>query len=129
MRYRKAVPAKPESVARPLALRALFPAVIQLRVELDFASEFNCSPSGQLHILHPPSAASFRYPCPVAGCTGHFDLQEAVTQLLQQVDSSLTSTICCSGVRPQDRNTGKLCALELRYKLAATYAPRQQKAS
>jgi hypothetical protein len=128
MRYRsKAAASKldgQEGVARPPVLRALFPAVTQLRLELRFVADLHWEPSAQVHILHPPSAASFRYPCPIAGCNGHFDLQESVMQLLQQTNDSAANTIYCSGVRPEDRSTGRLCGLQLRYQIRATYLSR-----
>src|SRR5579859_5859689 len=78
-------------------LRVSFPDVSQLRIELEFMHEFGWAPSGQVHILHPPARASFRYPCPFAGCTGWFELEMPVTQVLRDVMTKSSGDVCCTG--------------------------------
>ncbi len=102
-------------------LRVAFPQVAELRIELDFMPESGWAPSTQVHILHPPARALFRYPCPFAGCTGWFELEAPVTQLLREVAKELSGDICCIGVRPRDRSSGNLCGVQLNYRVAATY--------
>jgi hypothetical protein len=106
----------------PAALRVSFPDVRELRIELDFEPESGWEPSPQVHILHPPSRASFRYPCPFAGCSGWFDLEIPVTTVLREVTSGFSSHSCCTGVRPPDRSTGKQCGVRLNYRVQVTYA-------
>lgn len=122
MRIRKQQAALDGGPQKSPPLRALFPQVNLLRVELDFTHESEWSPSAQVHILYPPSTASFRYPCPVAGCNGAFELSHPVAELLQRSKRLLTDQVTCEGVRPMDRASGRLCALKMNYRIEATYA-------
>jgi hypothetical protein len=99
----------------------LFPSVGELRIDLEFAHEFGWSPSSQVRILHPAARASFRYPCPFPGCNGWFDLDEPTSALVQRRGKSVTSELCCTGVRPRDREMGKLCQVQMRYRIVANY--------
>jgi hypothetical protein len=105
----------------PSALRALFPDVEELRIELDFAHEFGWSPSKQLRIMRPAALATFRYPCPFSGCSGWFDLDEPMQALLQGHGKSLVSELYCTGVRPKDRTMGKTCNVHVKYRIVAAY--------
>jgi len=100
------------------ALRSFFPSVRELRIELAFDAEYGWEPSKQVHILHPPSRASFRYPCPFAGCSGSFDLDASIRALLQASRPGVRATLDCTGVRPFDRSTGKLCGARLHYQVS-----------
>jgi hypothetical protein len=104
------------------ALRALFPYVDGLRIELEFSQDSGCSPSNQVRVLYPAARASFRYPCPFPGCNGWFDLQEPAQAFLQGRGESLTGQLLCTGVRPQDRALGKHCQLQVTYRMVASYA-------
>lgn len=104
------------------ALRAMFPGVEELRVELEFVWESRWMPSNQLRILRPAARASFRYPCPFAGCSGWFELDDPVRRLLECREISHASELACAGVRPGDRATRKPCQAQLRYLIRATYA-------
>jgi hypothetical protein len=115
-------PSQGDLAPPPLALRALFPGVDKLRIDLEFADEFGWSPSNQVRILHPAARASFRYPCPFPGCNGWIDLDEPTQALLQRRGRSHASELCCTGVRPRDRAMGKPCQLQVRYRIAANYA-------
>ncbi|HEY4212425.1 MAG TPA: hypothetical protein VGM84_13180 [Steroidobacteraceae bacterium] len=112
---------KPEALAPVPALKVSFPSVRELRIELAFEPEYGWEPSTQVHILHPPSRAAFRYPCPFAGCSGAFDLDSSVKAVLQEGASHVHSTLGCTGVRPFDRSTGKSCGVRLRYRVDAVY--------
>lgn len=103
-------------------LRALFPDVTQLRIELEFVHEFGWAPSTQVHILHPPARALFRYPCPFAGCTGWFDLEMPIMQSLREGVTKFSGDLRCTGVRPRDRSTGNPCGVRLKYRVKAIYA-------
>ena len=107
-------------------LRVSYPHVADLRIELDFVPEFGWYPSTQVHILHPPARAAFRYPCPFAGCTGYFELGELVTRLLEQKAAKTAGELSCTGTRPRDRSTGNLCGVTMTYRLKATYTPRDR---
>jgi len=122
MRNRKPMAKNLEPVrnASP-AMRVAFPGVNELRVELQFDSADKWAPATQVHILHPPAAASFRYPCPISGCSGHFELDSSINDLLKRSESKLADDALCAGVRPEDRSTSKACALHLRYRVEATY--------
>jgi hypothetical protein len=121
MRIRKQLAAVDGGPQKSPPLRTLFPRVSLLRVELDFVHDAEWSPSAQVHILYPPSTASFRYPCPVAGCNGAFELSHPVAELLQRSKSVLSDHATCEGVRPVDRVSGRLCALKMKYRIEATY--------
>ncbi len=119
-----------QSVSKPVrgdlpapssALRALFPDVEELTIELDFVPESGWSPSHQRRILRPAARASFRYPCPFPGCSGWFDLDEPTQALLQSHENSLVSELYCTGVRPRDRTIGKPCQAHVKYRVVATY--------
>jgi hypothetical protein len=105
----------------PSALRALFPDVEELTIELEFAHEFGWSPSNQLRILRPAALASFRYPCPFSGCSGWINLDEPTQALVQSHGESLVSELYCTGVRPRDRTIPKPCNVHVRYRIVATY--------
>jgi hypothetical protein len=104
------------------ALRTAFPGVEELRVELEFIGESGWMPSNQVRILRPAARASFRYPCPFAGCSGWFDLDEPVRRLVERRGSSVASELGCAGVRPRDRATGNACQVQVRYVVKASYA-------
>lgn len=105
----------------PSALRALFPDVQELTIELEFSPESGWSPSNQLRILRPAAVASFRYACPFPGCSGWLDLDEPTQALLQTHGKLLVSELYCTGVRPRDRPIGKTCNAQVKYRIAATY--------
>jgi len=63
-------------------LRATFPTVEQLRIELKFEAPSSNAPTAQSHVLYPPARAYFEYPCPYRDCDGHFDLGSAVRAAL-----------------------------------------------
>jgi hypothetical protein len=102
-------------------LRAAHPNVTDLRIELEFIPEPGWYPSMQVHILHPPARAAFRYPCPFAGCSGWFELESPVTQLLRNNSAKSSGEISCTGTRPRDRGTGNVCDATLKYRLRAAY--------
>jgi|SRR5581483_11898720 hypothetical protein len=106
---------------RAPALRVSFPNVVELRIELAFDAENGWEPSTQVHVLHPPSRAAFRYPCPFTGCSGSFDLDASLRILLGAGSSGLSASSCCSGVRPFDRSTGKSCGVRLHYRVDVLY--------
>ncbi len=50
--------------AAAAVLRAAFPTVERLCVELSFTSTTSNTPAFQSHQLHPPARAFFHFPCP-----------------------------------------------------------------
>jgi len=109
-----------DALATP-AVRAVFPEVEELRVELEFLPEPGWSPSHQLRILRPAAQASFRYPCAFAGCSGSFELSEEIRQLVERRKDLVVANLGCAGVRPNDRATGKTCDAQVRYVIKASY--------
>jgi len=110
------------AVATPSpVLRAVLPGVEELRIELEFRPERGWSPSNQVRILRPAARASFRYPCPFAGCSGWFELDEPVRQLVEHRSDSVIADLGCVGVRPRDRATGKPCQVQVQYVITASY--------
>jgi hypothetical protein len=106
--------------AAALTLRASFPAVQQLRLELQFEGTSN-APASQAHVLHPPARAFFEFPCPYADCDGHFDLSGAVSGALATPAHQSAGLLSCSGLRARDHSSKQPCQLQLAYRIIATY--------
>jgi hypothetical protein len=109
-----------ERAAAP-SIRSAFPKVNQLRIALTFTSSAAPFPSSQVHIMHPPSQAYFIFPCPAAGCTGAFDLAPAIDQIVRRSQTASSDFLDCTGVRAENRATGELCALHMRYQIEVSY--------
>ncbi len=107
--------------AAALALRMVFPAVEQLRLELTFESTTSSTPAPQSHVLHPPARAFFEFPCPYADCDGQFDLTGAVNVALADPVQRAQGTLECSGVRARQIGSKQPCQLRLIYTVTATY--------
>jgi hypothetical protein len=103
------------------ALRAAFPAVHQLRIELKFEGPFTNTPTAQCHVLYPPARAFFGYPCPYADCDGHFDLGEAVKAALADESNVSAGALECHGSRARDHASKQPCLLQILYEVTATY--------
>lgn len=121
-RYGSAKASGGEAAAQVPALRACFPNVEELRIELQFDQESGWAPSSQVHILHPAARLSLRYPCPLPGCTGWFELAGPVTELLKSSATSFASDARCAGVRPRKANEDTTCRGHLNYRITARYA-------
>lgn len=104
-----------------LTLRATFPAVQQIRLELRFEGTAN-TPASQAHVLHPPARAFFEFPCPYADCDGHFDLRSAVNGALAAPEHQTEGMLGCSGLRARDHALKQPCRLQLVYRIIATYS-------
>ena len=100
-------------------LRVMFPALQELRLELRFKDGDSSAPAFQLHIMHPPARAFFRFPCPHADCSGQFDLTEAVTDACADPTRRSEGVLICSGVRPRTYDSKQPCALQLAYGVIA----------
>lgn len=107
--------------AAALALRAAFPEVSQLRLDLQFEGNAATTPASQVHVLHPPARAFFTFPCPYADCDGQFDLTEAVSAALADASHQTTGLLECSGLRARDHASKQPCQLRLVYVIAAAY--------
>lgn len=101
------------------AMRAAFPAVQQLRIELKFEGSHPNTPVSQLHELYPPARAFFAYPCPHAGCDGHFDLSGVVRTALDGGLRVAEGMMQCMGSRPRDHESRQPCLLQLHYEIKA----------
>ena len=104
-----------------LALREVFPAVQQLRLELLFqGSTAATTPATQSHTLHAPARAFFKFLCPYADCDGHFDLSAAVEAALADPAHRATGMLACAGKRAGRMGVKELCQLRLNYTVIAT---------
>jgi hypothetical protein len=103
------------------ALRAAFPSVHQLRIELKFDGPFTNTPTAQCHVLYPPARAFFGYPCPYSDCDGHFDLGEAVKAALADKSNVSAGMLECHGSRARDHASKQPCLLQIIYEVTATY--------
>ena len=106
--------------AAALALREVFPAVQQLRLELLFqGSTASTTPATQSHTLHAPARAFFEFLCPYADCDGHFDLSGGVKSALADPAHRATGVLACSGKRAVRMSARELCQLRLNYSVIA----------
>ncbi len=101
------------------ALRVAFPALQELRLELRFEDGGANAPALQLHIMHPPARAFFRFPCPHADCSGQFDLSSAVNDASTHQAKRSEGVLICSGLRPRTHDSKQLCQLQLFYRVTA----------
>ena len=107
--------------AAALPLRAAFPAIQQLHLELRFEGTGAVTPTSQSHMLHPPARAFFAFACPYADCTGQFDLAAAVNNALESPSRSAQGTVECTGVRARDHAAKQPCELRLFYTITAIF--------
>jgi hypothetical protein len=111
------------AAAKPL--RALFPAVEQVRIDLKFEGESSASsaPASQSHVLHPPARAFFEFPCPYADCDGQFNLTSAVEATLTSSVRQVQGVLECAGLRARSHSPKHPCQLHLNYTVTANYEP------
>lgn len=107
--------------AAALTLREAFPAVQQLRFELNFKSTTTSTPTSQSHVLHPPARAFFEFRCPYSDCDGQFDLTHAVNAALADPAHQAEGMLECCGARASDRGSRQPCQLRLIYTVTAIY--------
>jgi hypothetical protein len=103
------------------ALRATFPTVEELRIELRFEAPSSSAPTPQSHVLYPPAHAFFEYPCPYWDCDGQFDLGGAVRAALADETHRAEGVLECQGSRTGDRASRRACLLRLFYEVTATF--------
>src|SRR6516225_11185057 len=101
-------------------LRAAFPTVQQLRIELKFEGPGSGVPTPQSHVLYPPARAFFEYPCPYSDCDGQFDLADAVNAALADATHRAQGILECRGSRGRDPTSRRPCLLQLTYEVTAT---------
>lgn len=104
-------------------LRAMFPAVEQLRFELSFEGGDASTPVPQSHVLHPPARAYFSFPCPYADCDGRFELAAAVQAAMEDPSHRIEGVLACAGFRARDFLPKPACQLRLRFRLTAVCSP------
>jgi hypothetical protein len=100
-------------------LRAAFPEVEQLRIELSFENRSSTSPTGQAHMLYPPARAFFTYPCPHSDCDGEFDLESAVRVAVRDGPQTVQGSMLCGGARIGEQGSKRPCELRLAYAITA----------
>lgn len=105
------------------ALRSAFPAVQQLRLDMQFEGSTANIPTAQSHVLYPPAPAFFTFPCPYADCDGQFDLTAAVNAALAEPSHEAQGALECSGTRVGERASRQPCRLRLVHRIAAVYHP------
>jgi hypothetical protein len=100
-------------------LRAAFPTVLQLRIELKFTEPGLSAPASQSHVLYPPARAFFAYPCPYSDCDGQFDLAGAVTTATSNASCQVAGALECGGLRGGDHSK-RPCLLRVVYEVTAS---------
>jgi hypothetical protein len=111
-----------ERAAAP-KLRAMFPAVEQLRFELSFEGGGTSTPVPQSHVLHPPARAYFSFPCPYGDCDGRFELTAAVHAAVEDPSHRIEGMLECAGLRARDFASKRPCQLRLHFTLTAMCPP------
>jgi hypothetical protein len=106
--------------AAALALREVYPTVLQLRLDLVFQGSTLNNPAPQSHTLHAPARAFFEFPCPYADCDGHFDLGAAVATAVSDPMRGAAGELRCSGMRAVHVGGKESCQLLLGYTVTAT---------
>ena len=107
--------------AAALALREIYPAVRQLRLDLVFQGTTLHNPAPQSHTLHAPARAFFVFPCPYADCDGHFDLGAAVKAAISDPKHRTAGELRCAGMRAVHIGGKEPCQLLLAYNVTATF--------
>jgi hypothetical protein len=102
-------------------MRAAFPDVEQLRIELSFADGSSISPAAQVHTLYPPARAFFTYPCPHSDCDGEFELASAIRLAVSDGTHHAQGSLPCGGARPSDKGAKRPCELRLAYVITARF--------
>jgi hypothetical protein len=102
-------------------LRAAFPQVEQLRIELTFADRSSISPAAQVHMLYPPARAFFTFPCPHSDCEGEFELEGAVRIAMSGGTHIARGSVLCEGARPSEKGSRRRCELQLTYVITAVH--------
>lgn len=103
------------------ALRAAFPSVQQLRLDMRFEDTAPEPPTSQSHVLYPPARAFFTFPCPYADCDGEFDLTAAVNAAVINQSYRTEGLVQCSGKRIRDHASRQPCLLRLLHRITATH--------
>ena len=101
-------------------LRAVFPTVEQLRIELTFAEPGLSTPTPQSYLLYPPARAFFEYPCPYSDCTGQFNLTGAVTAAMSNSAHQAEGVLECGGSRGGEQSR-RPCLLRVIYEVTASF--------
>ncbi|MGH8228802.1 MAG: hypothetical protein ACREU3_13035 [Steroidobacteraceae bacterium] len=96
-------------------LRAAFPDVEQLRIELIFEDQSSPCPTAQVHLLYSPARAFFTYPCPHSDCDGEFDLERAVREAVSASAHTAKGSVACGGARIGEQGSKRPCELQLAY--------------
>lgn len=106
-------------------MRAAFPSIGQLRIDLHFTDRPPRMPSTQSFTLYPAASAFFRFACPCADCDGEYNLTAAVTALAAPGSRKTTASahLRCQGVRLRAQAGGQPCVSELDYQLSIAEAP------
>jgi hypothetical protein len=104
-------------------LRATFPTVEQLRIELSFEGGGTCTPVPQSHVLHPPARAYFSFRCPYSDCDGRFNLDAAAHAAVQDPSHRVEGVVECVGSRASDFRSKPACQLRLHFTLTAVCSP------
>jgi hypothetical protein len=104
------------------ALGEAFPAVEQVRVQLEFIDSSSHPPSGQIHMIYPSAPAYFEYACPYGDCDGGFDLNDAVAAMASATESLDEGETECTGSRAGVGPAKRPCELRARYRILAQYA-------
>ena len=103
------------AVAPPL--RVLYPTLATLQLDFDFSGRSAFLPSPQVTVFHPPARAYFCFACPYSDCDGEFDLNDAISQMMDAREACVDGHLDCAGMRLGAHR----CTLSVKYSLAARW--------
>ena len=107
------------AAARTLAVA--FPAVEQVRIQLQFVSQKGPAPAARTHALYPSAQAYFEFACPHGDCDGSVDLNAVVLPLLRGSGAQAEGVLHCPGTRTGPGGTRPNCGQRVDYWIAARY--------
>lgn len=98
-----------------------YPAVEQVRLQLDFRDSQGVPPSAQVHDLFPAAPVHFEIPCPHGDCDGTLDLGTVMAKLLSDSRETANGHLRCRGTRAGPHLARQRCSLKMHYRLSARY--------
>lgn len=102
-------------------VRAAFPNVATVNVQLRFLPATAPLHAAQSFMLYPAARAYFSYPCPYGDCDGIYDLSAPAHQALARKSAPVSGTLECAGVRSRDGLQRQPCGLRVSFTIAAHY--------
>lgn len=98
-------------------LRAQYPKLATLQIDLEFSDRTGFVPSPQVTVFHPPARAYFCFACPYSDCDGELDLTRIVALMVNAGEARGDGQLNCAG----QRHGCARCTLSVEYSLVARW--------